>query len=93
MTVPTVVEGHVPYTPATAGKPCQTWFKTVGNMQSGVRPLVIVHGGPGLSHDYLLSLMDLASAPHNIPLMFYDQIGNGAQYASTRKATGLCLLE
>jgi proline-specific peptidase len=70
-------EGYVPYTPATAGKPCQTWFKTVGDLKSGVRPLVIVHGGPGVVHDYLLPLCDLAQEPYNIPLIFYDQIGNG----------------
>lgn len=34
----------------------------------------MVHGGPGLSHDYLLSLKDLASTR---PVIFYDQIGSG----------------
>ena len=35
---------------------------------------VVVHGGPGLSHDYLLSLKDLSSSR---PVIFYDQIGSG----------------
>jgi pimeloyl-ACP methyl ester carboxylesterase len=35
---------------------------------------VVVHGGPGLSHDYLLPLKDLASSR---PVIFYDQIGSG----------------
>ncbi|KAL9623917.1 MAG: hypothetical protein Q9160_001909 [Pyrenula sp. 1 TL-2023] len=39
-------------------------------------PLVIIHGGPGACHDYLLPLADLASS-HSIPVVFYDQIGNG----------------
>lgn len=70
-------EGYIPYTLATVEKPCHTWYKTVGNLRSGVRPLLIIHGGPGLSHDYLSSLTDLAHPPYNIPLIFYDQIGNG----------------
>ncbi len=38
-------------------------------------PLVVLHGGPGCTHDYLLSLTDLVS-PHR-PVLFYDQVGNG----------------
>ena len=72
-----VLEGYIPYNPATAGKPCRTWYKTFGNIESGARPLLVVHGGPGLSNDYLLPLSELANAPYNIPLIFYDQIGNG----------------
>jgi len=34
---------------------------------------VVVHGGPGLSHDYLLPLKDLAITR---PVIFYDQIGS-----------------
>ncbi|KAI1764732.1 proline-specific peptidase [Hypoxylon sp. FL1150] len=54
---------------------CHTWYKVVGDLNSfGNIPLVILHGGPGASHDYLLPLADLAPA---IPLVFYDQIGGG----------------
>ena len=35
---------------------------------------VVVHGGPGLTHDYLLPLRDLSSTR---PVIFYDQIGSG----------------
>ncbi|KAI1207011.1 proline-specific peptidase [Annulohypoxylon truncatum] len=42
--------------------------------ESGKTPLIILHGGPGLGHDYLLPLNDLAP---EIPLVFYDQIGSG----------------
>jgi L-proline amide hydrolase len=38
-------------------------------------PLVVLHGGPGCTHDYLLSLADLAQGGR--PVIFYDQIGNG----------------
>ncbi|MGW6461755.1 proline iminopeptidase-family hydrolase [Streptomyces sp. NPDC055078] len=39
------------------------------------RPLVVVHGGPGCTHDYLLSLTDLVSPER--PVIHYDQLGNG----------------
>lgn len=38
-------------------------------------PLVVLHGGPGCTHDYLLSLTDLVRPGR--PVVFYDQIGNG----------------
>lgn len=34
----------------------------------------MLHGGPGLSHDYLLPLADLSHS--GTPVIFYDQIGN-----------------
>jgi L-proline amide hydrolase len=39
------------------------------------KPLVVLHGGPGCTHDYLLSLADLATGGRQV--IFYDQIGNG----------------
>lgn len=37
------------------GKAYQTWYKVFGNLKSTDRtPLVILHGGPGFSHDYML---------------------------------------
>ncbi|GAP90590.1 putative proline-specific peptidase [Rosellinia necatrix] len=61
---------------SVAGVPfaCETWYKVVGDLESDAIPLVVVHGGPGACHDYLLPLTDLASS---MPLVFYDQIGNG----------------
>lgn len=78
-------EGYIDYTPSTVGKRCQTWYKAYGDLKSGGRPLVIAHGGPGLSHDYMVSLTDLAQAPYNIPLVFYDQIGSGRSTALPEK--------
>ncbi|BAB60076.1 proline iminopeptidase [Thermoplasma volcanium GSS1] len=37
--------------------------------------LMTLHGGPGMSHDYLLSLTDLAEK--GITVLFYDQFGCG----------------
>nr|GAT43828.1 proline iminopeptidase [Mycena chlorophos] len=71
-----ITEGEAPFAVSTAGKPCKTWYKVVGSLDSGTRPLVAVHGGPGTPHRYLLSLVDLYTK-HGIPVVFYDQLGNG----------------
>lgn len=63
---------HVP----GLAEPCSTWYKIVGSLTTDKTPLVILHGGPGACHDYLLPLVDLAIKA-SIPLVFYDQIGNG----------------
>ncbi|KAF9649229.1 proline iminopeptidase [Thelephora ganbajun] len=56
------------------GDTYQTWVSIHGGVGSTLnRPLVVVHGGPGLSHDYLLSIKDLAATR---PVIFYDQIGS-----------------
>lgn len=39
-------------------------------------PLIVAHGGPGCTHDYLLSLTDLVRPGRRV--VFYDQVGNGA---------------
>jgi L-proline amide hydrolase len=67
-------EGTVPFDVPAAGKPCETWYKIVGDLKSNVTPLVLLHGGPGMSHDYLLTLSELNEL-YGIPIIFYDQIG------------------
>ncbi|GAA2352109.1 hypothetical protein GCM10010376_88700 [Streptomyces violaceusniger] len=53
----------------------ETWYRVTGELRSGATPLVVVHGGPGSTHDYLLALADLAGPDR--PVVHYDQIGNG----------------
>ncbi|KAI0120316.1 proline-specific peptidase [Hypoxylon sp. NC0597] len=53
------------------------------DLQSSAVPLILIHGGPGACHEYLLSLADLAL---NRPLVFYDQIGNGRSTHLPEKA-------
>jgi proline-specific peptidase len=77
--VPKVSEGTIPFPIPSAGKACETWYKIVGDLSSiapNVKPLIVVHGGPGLSHDYLESLGELFEL-YGIPVVLYDQIGNG----------------
>ncbi|WP_369365709.1 proline iminopeptidase-family hydrolase [Streptomyces sp. CG4] len=53
----------------------KTWYRVTGDLGSGLAPIVVVHGGPGSTHDYLLPLARLAEQGH--PVVHYDQIGNG----------------
>lgn len=51
----------------------RSWYGTVGTGE-GV-PLVVVHGGPALGHDYLEGLAALADGGRRV--VFYDQLGCG----------------
>jgi L-proline amide hydrolase len=53
----------------------QTWYRITGDLRSGKRPLVTAHGGPGGTHDYLLTIADIAASGR--PVVHYDQLGNG----------------
>ncbi|MDR6177198.1 L-proline amide hydrolase [Pseudomonas sp. SORGH_AS 211] len=53
----------------------QTWYRVTGELASGRLPLVVAHGGPGCTHDYVDSFKDLAE--HGWPVVHYDQLGNG----------------
>ncbi|OLT09045.1 amino acid amidase [Pseudonocardia sp. CNS-139] len=54
----------------------ETWYRITGELRPGVTPLVALHGGPGCSHDYLLTIADLAASTGR-PVVHYDQLGNG----------------
>lgn len=74
-----VREGTVAFTFPTLPAPAQTWYRVYGQLDpsnSSVVPLVALHGGPGIPHDYMVPLADLATS-FGIPVILYDQIGNG----------------
>ncbi|KAF8980176.1 proline-specific peptidase [Cyathus striatus] len=54
----------------------QTWYRIIGDLNSGGHPLIILHGGSGMTHDYLLPNADLHTSL-DVPIIFYDQVGNG----------------
>ena len=54
----------------TGGK---VWYRIVGADKPGI-PLLVLHGGPGAPHDYLVNLEALADER---PVIFYDQLGCG----------------
>lgn len=81
-----VREGTVEFTYPTLPSAAQTWYRVYGDLDpnnTSVVPLVVLHGGPGACHNYMMPLADLAvegkdgsNAPA-IPVILYDQIGNG----------------
>ncbi|KAK5151723.1 proline iminopeptidase [Cryomyces antarcticus] len=69
-----ITEGEADFGVPSAGKKCKTWYRIYGDIESGVRPLIALHGGPGVGHNYLESLADL-TGKYNIPVIIYDQLG------------------
>jgi L-proline amide hydrolase len=54
-----------------------TWYRLEGELGTdGPAPLVILHGGPGVGHDYLEPVADLARTAGRACVL-YDQIGCG----------------
>ncbi len=53
----------------------RTWYRSVGADAPGRLPLVVLHGGPGATHQYLQPLEALARTGRRV--IFYDQIGCG----------------
>lgn len=67
-------EGTAPF--VYQGETYSTWYRVVGDLGRGRRPLVTLHGGPGMSHDYMLPHARL-HALYGVPVVFYDQLGAG----------------
>jgi L-proline amide hydrolase len=53
----------------------RTWYRITGDPDAPGIPLVVLHGGPGCTHDYLLRLAALADTGRAV--VHYDQVGNG----------------
>jgi L-proline amide hydrolase len=53
----------------------RTWYRVTGDLDAGPAPLVVVHGGPGSSHDYLENLAAIAGSGRAV--VHYDQVGGG----------------
>lgn len=51
-----------------------TWYGVAGDLGGDATPLIVIHGGPGMSHDYLYPLTDLAAER---AVAFYDQLDAG----------------
>lgn len=71
-----IQEGRVPFNIPylDIDEPCFTYYKVVGDLSCGAPPVVVVHGGPGAGHEYLLPFADLWR-DYGLPVVFYDQIG------------------
>jgi L-proline amide hydrolase len=67
-----VTEGFIPF------RGYRTWYRVAGDLKAiepGKFPLLTLHGGPGVCHDYLESLQPFAETGR--PVIFYDQLGCG----------------
>lgn len=64
-----VTEGKAPF------RDYETWYRVTGDTGSALTPLIVAHGGPGCTHDYVDSFAALAGAGRAV--IHYDQIGNG----------------
>jgi len=73
-TTPTA-EGKIPFD--VSGKACSTYYKVCGDLSANAPRVVVLHGGPGGAHEYLLSFAQLWPQ-FGLPVVFYDQIGCGA---------------
>ncbi|MDD3296473.1 MAG: proline iminopeptidase-family hydrolase [Candidatus Omnitrophica bacterium] len=49
------------------------WYRVCGEDEKGI-PLLLLHGGPGATHDYMEPLSELSGER---PVIFYDQLGSG----------------
>ncbi|HAT55836.1 MAG TPA: alpha/beta hydrolase [Lactobacillus sp.] len=64
-----IEEGYMPF------RGYQTYYRIVGEKTPGKAPLLLIHGGPGSSHNYFELLDDYAETGRQ--LIMYDQVGCG----------------
>lgn len=70
--------GKIPFSvPSHRDVRSETWYALYGNLTSDSVPLIVLHGGPGATHNYLKTLSLLSTGPHARPVILYDQIGCG----------------
>lgn len=69
MSESTIQEGYAPF------GDYRTWYRVTGNPHGPRTPLVILHGGPGCTHDYVDAFKDIATTGRAV--IHYDQLGNG----------------
>lgn len=63
-------EGYIPF------RGHNVWYRTVGERREpGKLPLLCLHGGPGVPHDYIESMEKIAETGRRV--IFYDQLGCG----------------
>ncbi len=53
----------------------RTWYRSIGADAPGRLPVLVLHGGPGATHQYLEPLAELAASRRRVIL--YDQLGCG----------------
>ena len=72
-----VSEGYVPFGDH------RTWWRVVGDLDSGRPPLLLLHGGPGSTHNYF-EVLDHLAGETGRALVSYDQLGCGNSFVDGR---------
>ncbi|OTB03439.1 hypothetical protein M426DRAFT_23802 [Hypoxylon sp. CI-4A] len=80
-----VEEGKAPFQIPSIKEPCFTYYKIIGDLSSGAPPVIVLHGGPGAGHEYLLTFQGLWR-DYGLPVIFYDQIGCASSTHLRQKA-------
>ena len=68
-----ITEGYIPF----MGH--QTYYRIVGEEYTEKTPLVLLHGGPGSTHNYF-EVLDFLAEEDERQFIMYDQIGCGNSY-------------
>ena len=68
-----IQEGRMPYLGY------ETYYRIIGENKGNKKPLLLLHGGPGSTHNYFEVLDDLADKDDR-QLIMYDQLGCGNSY-------------
>lgn len=72
-----ITEGYMPYLEY------KTYYRIVGERDSKKAPLILLHGGPGSTHNYF-EVLDRLAEEDGRQLIMYDQIGCGESYVENR---------
>lgn len=67
-----ITEGYMPF------EGFKTYYRIVGEGTEGKKPLVLLHGGPGSTHNYFEMLDKVAESGRQV--IMYDQIGCGKSF-------------
>ena len=67
-----ITEGYMPF------EGFKTYYRIVGEATEGKKPLVLLHGGPGSTHNYFEVLDKIAEGGRQV--VMYDQIGCGNSF-------------
>lgn len=69
-----ITEGYMPYLGY------QTYYRIVGEIKdNGKKPLLLLHGGPGSTHNYF-EVLDKLAEEDDRAIISYDQLGCGNSY-------------
>ena len=72
-----IQEGYMPF------KGYKTYYRIVGENTGNKKPLVLLHGGPGSTHNYF-EVLDRLAEEDGRQLIMYDQLGCGESYVENR---------